>query len=225
MAWRPSRYLIEGELDNTTPGKVTGWMRFGGMKGKVTFDLKGNFHRDIRGAKIRLKGDGCGTDPEATKYMDGFHEHQTGDVGDMTAGLPPADYVSGYCYLEWYGDENGRVVIELDPDQVEVIGQPIPACESDPISREQQAQNMANFLADVSRDLDVPALAPQQGLVSDPRFSHWVVEQGQIIGEARDVKPGQNGTCFAYVRLFAAPEMAEHGSVEQANLRPKADAA
>ena len=39
--------------------------------------------------------------------MDGFAQHQTGKVGDMTAGLPPADYVSGYCYLEWYGQENG----------------------------------------------------------------------------------------------------------------------
>ncbi len=28
MAWRPTEYLLEGELDNTTPGKVTGWMQF-----------------------------------------------------------------------------------------------------------------------------------------------------------------------------------------------------
>jgi len=39
MAWRPTEYLIEGELDNTNPGKVTGWMRFAGLKDKVTFDL------------------------------------------------------------------------------------------------------------------------------------------------------------------------------------------
>jgi len=43
MAWRVSAYLIEGELDNTQPGKVTGWMRFAGMKEQVTFDLKGDF--------------------------------------------------------------------------------------------------------------------------------------------------------------------------------------
>jgi hypothetical protein len=224
MAWRPSGYLIEGELDNTTLGKVTGSMRFAGMDKRVTFDLKGNFHRDIRGAKIRLQGDGDEADAKAVSYMDGFEVTQTGDVGDITAGREPRDYVA-YPYIEWYSEENGRVVIELEPDQVEVIGRPIPACESDPISRQQQAQNMANFLADVSSELSVPALAPQQGLVSDPRFSHWVVERGQIIGEARDVKPGQNGTCFAYVRLFATPEMAEHGTIEQINLRPKADAA
>ena len=34
MAWRPNRYLLEGELDNTQPGKVTGWMRFAGLTGR-----------------------------------------------------------------------------------------------------------------------------------------------------------------------------------------------
>ena len=65
MAWRPTEYLIEGELDNTTPGKVTGWMRFAGMASNVTFDLRGNFHRDIRGAKIRFTGDGDAANGEA----------------------------------------------------------------------------------------------------------------------------------------------------------------
>jgi len=92
MAWRPTEYLIEGELDNTTPGKVTGWMRFAGMANNVTFDLRGNFHRDIRGAKIRFTGDGDEDDAKAADYMAGMAQHQTGDVGDITAGLPPHDY-------------------------------------------------------------------------------------------------------------------------------------
>lgn len=224
MAWRPSEHLIEGELDNTTPCRVTGWMRFAGMKNNVTFDLKGDSHRDIRGAKIRLRGEGQAKYANHN-YMEGFSEQQTGDVGDITTGVSPSDYAVGYPYVEWYSEENGRVVVELDADQVEVIGQPIPACESDPVSREQQGQNIANFLSDLSSELSVPAVAPQQGLVSNPRFSHWVTEQGRIIGEARDVKPGQNGTCFAYVRLFAAPEMAEHGSIDAIHLRPKTGAA
>ena len=49
MAWRPTEYLVKGELDNTVPGKVTGWMKFAGKGKKVIFDLKGDFHRDIRG--------------------------------------------------------------------------------------------------------------------------------------------------------------------------------
>jgi len=39
MAWRPTRFLIEGMLDNTQPKKVTGWMKFAGLNEKVTFDL------------------------------------------------------------------------------------------------------------------------------------------------------------------------------------------
>jgi hypothetical protein len=135
MAWRPYEYLIEGELDNTIPGKVTGWMRFAGLEERIVFDLEGNFHRDIRGTKIHLFGDGNGEDDEkARKYMQCFSSTQTGKVGDITVGLPPRDYVA-YPYIEWYSDENGRVVLELESDQIKVIGEPIPAIESDPISR------------------------------------------------------------------------------------------
>ena len=136
MAWRPTQYLIEGELDNTQPNKVTGCMRFAGLKEKVTFDLEGNFHRDIRGAKIHFRGDAYEdqVDIDGEKYMEGVAQHQTGEVGDITAGNPPKDYVD-YPYIEWYSHQNGRVVIELEPIQVEVIGRPIPVIESDPIPR------------------------------------------------------------------------------------------
>ena len=156
MAWRPTRFLIEGELSNVELGKVTGWMKFAGIKEKVTFDLKGNFHRDIRGAKIRFKGEATGGEPDTEGYMQAFALHQTGKVGDITAGLPPIDYVS-YPYLEWFGEENGRVVIELETEQIEVIGMPIPACESDPISRKEQNCNMAEFLSGLAQELNIPA--------------------------------------------------------------------
>lgn len=222
MAWRPSQYLIEGELDNTEPGKVTGWMKFAGMAKGVTFNLRGDFHRDIRGAKIYLNGAGLTNDAEAASYMDGFVLEQNGEVGDMTAGLPPQDYVR-YPYLEWYGDDNGRVVIELEPSQVQLVSRPIPACESDPIPRSEQARKMANFLAELSARTQVPAIAvgDRPTLVSDPTFSHWVVTEGHVVGEAREVQPDQNGTCFAYVRLFQVPEGAEYGRIERKYLRAK----
>lgn len=220
MAWRPTEHLIEGELDNTNPGRVTGWMRFAGMNQKVIFDLLGNFHRDIRGAKIHLTGDGQADDPEASRYMASFSCRQTGEVGDITAGRPPQDYTT-YPYIEWYSDENGRVVIELDQDQVQIIGRPIPACESNPISREEQARKMAGFLADLSQAAGVTAIAPGQGVVSDPQFTHWVVVDRKIAGEAHSVEPGHNGQSFAYVRLFNMPEGAEYGYIETAYLRPK----
>ena len=226
MAWRPSAYLLEGELDNTTPGKVTGWMRFAGLRRKVVFALEGNFHRDIRGAKIRFRGDGCEDDPEAASFMEGFALKQTGKVGDMTAGRSPYDYGRA-CYLEAYTDQNGRIVLELDPEQVEVIGKPIPACESDPISRDEQAENMAGFLTGLACAMNVPAIAVGNGdpLVSDPKFSHWVVEQGRIVGEAHSVKPADHGMSFAFVRLFRMFDLAEHGYIANNQLRAKTNGA
>ena len=155
MAWRPTDYLIEACLDNSVPDKVIGWMRFAGLKEKVVFYLEGNFHRDIRGAKVRLRGDGESAEPEiAAKYMEGFATVQKGNVGDMTAGREPADYVS-YPYWEWYA-QNGRVVVELEPDQVEILTPPIPACESYPLDRKKQAENMAGFLCGIASACNIP---------------------------------------------------------------------
>ena len=184
--------------------------------------MEGNFHRDIRGAKIRFCGDGNADDPEAASHMEGFALQQTGRAGDITAGLPPRDY-SDTPYLEIYGDQNGRIVLELEPEQVEVIGTPIPVCESDPISREEQTENMAEFLTGLATAMNVPAIAVGGGdpLVSDPRFTHWVVELGKIVGEAHSVKPADDGMSFAYVRLFRMPEMAEHGYIATSQLRAK----
>lgn len=157
MAWRPTEYVQEGELENTTPGKVTGWIKFAGMKDKVTFDLEGNFHRDIRGAKIHFTGDAYEdqADIDSGNYFEDISVYQTGKAGDITAGLPPCDY-STTPYIEIYSNQNGRIVIELEPVQVEVIGTPIPAIESDPISKKQQAENMANFLCGIASACGIP---------------------------------------------------------------------
>jgi hypothetical protein len=212
MAWRPTEYLVQGELDNTTLGKVTGWMEFAG-KGKVTFDLKGDFHRDIRGAKIHFKGSASGDEPGAEGYMESFSSHQTGEVGDITAGLPPADYVS-YPYIEWYGDQNGRVVLELEADQIEVIGKPIPACESDPISREEQNCNMAGFLGSLAQELNIPderaiCVGGEKVVKACTRATNNRVHGMKLLPEEihRKLPPlysqdGLGGKAIAYVKFF-----------------------
>ncbi len=156
MAWKPTTLLIEGMLDNTTPGKVTGWMKFAGMKEKVTFDLEGNFHRDIRGAKIRLIGGAADNEPGTEGNMHGFAPHQTGKVDNITAGLSPADYIFGSVSIEWYSQLNGRVVLELEQDQIEFLSMPILVCESDPTSREEQNRNIAEFRGSLTQEMNIP---------------------------------------------------------------------
>ena len=217
MAWRPTEYLIEGELDNTCPNKVTGWMKFAGLKENVTFNLEGNFHRDIRGAKIHFTGDAYEDqkDIDGKKYMEGFSLHQTGNVGDMTAGREPADYVN-YGYFEWYGQENGRVVIELDTSQVELLTQPIPAIESDPINRKEQAENMGQFLSNLASDFGIPQKhAIATGNTVAVERAKKVVANDNIRGmklfpkEIRETLPdlyaqdGKGGKAVVNVKFFA----------------------
>ena len=144
MAWRPYENLVQGELDNTILGKVTGWMVFlrrGDIPLKVSFYLEGDFHEDIRGKKIKLTNpnpeERCGKLERDGTYMDGFSEIQTGGVGDITAGIPvngTVPYVD-YPYIEWYSEENGRVVLELNHEQIEIIcdmspfAAPLKECE------------------------------------------------------------------------------------------------
>jgi hypothetical protein len=184
MAWRPYENLIDGELDNRTPGKIKGWMRFFRNEKaplEVTFDLEGDFHEDIRGAVIRLSNPNPSDRyrDEGT-YMDGFSPIQHGTAGDITAGLPLGPWTEAlaqdlmkrnelfwdeqgihgserekrrqdfseryrahiaagdlyhayveYPYIEWYS-ENGRVVLELDPSQMEIVKADVPPKEKTP---------------------------------------------------------------------------------------------
>lgn len=154
MAWRPHRYLIGGELDNTQPEHVTGWMYFVGMPQRVEFDLRGDFHRDIRGSAIEFRG--YVIPPvdyrEAAEYFKHFSVRQSGVVGNMTAGLPPFDYGRA-PYIEWYSNENGRVVLELEPNQVRVRGAPIPYPKSKPPSKGIQAKALEKYLRQLYEEL------------------------------------------------------------------------
>jgi len=55
----------------------------------------------------------------------------------------------------------------------------------------------------------------------DPQFTHYVVEGGYLIGEAKDVKQETHGISFGYVKLWGMEEFAEYGSIEDRNLISK----
>ena len=178
MAWRPYDNLIDGELDNRIPGKVTGWIRFfrnGKKPLKAILNLAGDFHGDIKGRCIRLSNpsphDWSANLDDGT-FMDGFSRVQQGEVGDMTAGIALGQWTDElaerlmaqheavwskngltetecndrrcelsdifrehitkgdlhyayvpYPYIEWYSDANGRVVLELEHSQLEIVGE------------------------------------------------------------------------------------------------------
>ena len=149
MAWRIDKEIVRGWVDNTEPGKVTGEIFFEGWDKPMRLELEGNCHRDLAGSRCEFKNDS----PLLNRRLD-INPEQIGKVGDMTAGLEPRDYV-GYPYLEWYGDRNGRVVVELDSEQIQVIGTPIPSTECEPISRKEQNTNLFDFAKQCAKDIGI----------------------------------------------------------------------
>jgi hypothetical protein len=119
MAWRVDENLVSGRLDNRVPGKVTGELRFIGMKEPVRVDLDGDFSGTLRGKVLVLNR------PEASErnatlgrsgsYMEQFDAVQEGRVESIAADETLA-------HIAWLSTENGRVVIELDPNQCTVEG-------------------------------------------------------------------------------------------------------
>lgn len=144
------------------------------MSELVSFDLRGDFHRDVRGAKLRIRP------RDATlsrRYMDGFVTLQSGNAGDITAGLPPHDYGS-HPYVEWYGP-NGRVVIELLPEEVEVVGTPLPWAGTEPVDRNHQDELLAAYVAGLAGSLERESGGPITTIVAvfppgELRFSDGV---------------------------------------------------
>ena len=113
MAWRPTRNLTAGEVDNTTPGRVTGKLCFIGLAGVVSLDLAGDFQGALRGRRIKLTV--TGTRPLGDHDMAGFSRSQTGKL-DACYRLS-----DGGLHLSWYSDVNGRVVLELPASDFEVM--------------------------------------------------------------------------------------------------------
>ena len=135
----------------------------------------------------------------------------------MTAGKEPCDYgTPGDAYFEWYSDDNGRVVIELGTDQVELLSKPIPACESDPIDRKEQAENMANFLGGIAADLGIPEKqAVATGNTVAVERAKKIVANDKLRGmklltkEIREILPplytqdGKGGKTIVYAKFFS----------------------
>lgn len=111
MAWKPGDKLREGELDNTTPGKVAGWLRFVGMKETVTLQLHGNFSPDVPGAKLRLYNPDPAEEICQPGPMEGFAAMQRGKIVNINAGRP-----GGVARIEWRSDQNGLVLLKLPTD-------------------------------------------------------------------------------------------------------------
>jgi len=139
----------------------------------VILELAGDFHEDIRGKVIRLSNPSPSEKNESLEregtYMEGFSPVQKGTVGDITAGLPMGLDENGeptypYCpypYLEWFGP-NGRVVLELDASQLELVdGTKVLKVPRSGRQYQTEADMIQNLASEFERPLHLPLDQPE----------------------------------------------------------------
>jgi hypothetical protein len=130
MALRLDTAVIRGEIDNTSRDNVRGKIWLVGRDEPVIIDLRGNAWRDVAGCKVTFTNPKPAPQPAA----DALQPRQKGYVGDITASrkvkvftVPEEEWLEAYdedriqeiptewrnaLYLEWFSEENGRVVVE-----------------------------------------------------------------------------------------------------------------
>ncbi|MCX6874981.1 MAG: hypothetical protein NTW21_14410 [Verrucomicrobia bacterium] len=160
MAWRIDEKVLRGEIDNRTPGRVSGRIWFAGREQPVLLDLAGNPWRDLAGHLLRFSN----PQPQ-TGDLVGLADVQTGVVGDITASrkvkvpeVSMEELMERYAarkpfpwhwanslYLEWFSESNGRVVIESSAYQLELE----PAAAWHMSEAQEAAQRIANADATV----------------------------------------------------------------------------
>lgn len=129
MAFRIHDSVVRGEIDNRVKGIVRGKIWVEGRAEPVILELKGNAWPDLAGCLLTFKN------PQQRiphQHLDSLYTEQKGSIGDLTAsrkvrvfdiplqealdmihnGQKPPEHIANSLYLEWYGERNGRVVIE-----------------------------------------------------------------------------------------------------------------
>lgn len=182
MVWTVGRYVEHGEIDCRELGRVTGrvWLR--GLEGPVRLSLEGTVDEDLAGHRLSFKNLSPETMPENQRS---FSLDQRGQIAEMTAarkmkvldfpvevleeldediGDAPFHWANG-LHLEWYGEDNRRVVIQSTDFALEI----------DPSeSRSKGNARLPEALLDPS--VDDPDDAPQSALEADAAAGYAEME-------------------------------------------------
>lgn len=171
MAWRLNEEIDHGWVDNTRKGVVTGEIWLAGVAKPIRLELQGNGHPDLAGCRCTF------VNPHPRTGDSGRHlaPLQRGTVGDMTVshkvkvptlplkewlkrmdlGLPAPTKWHNALYLEWYGERNGRVVIETVEFQVDLDLPKWRMTEDDMRAQaELSSQGAANFMQRLNEAID-----------------------------------------------------------------------
>lgn len=129
MAFRIHESVVRGEIDNRVKGIVRGKVWITGRTDPVILKLEGNAWPDLAGCLLTFTNP---LPPKPHHHLNSLNPVQTGQIGDITAsrkvrvfddtteeasmtsrrGEPPLEHMANCLYIEWFSQQNGRVVIE-----------------------------------------------------------------------------------------------------------------
>ena len=230
MAIRIDKAIIRGEISNEIRGLVTGLIWIVGKSEPLRLRLSGNCLRDLAGCSMKFENPEPA--PESIAY--GVSLEQNGKVGDMTASrrvkLPTVtedelhellrrrcevpSVTANTLYLEWFSEENGRVVIETAHCAVDVSEPEWSMTEDD--ERAQEAESQRNFYDFLDQITGSETSHP-----SDMPLEDGFLSSGKEAGDEEDEPFFEFGHSDEVDDEFH--ELAEEGDLDfpfEANLQP-----
>ena len=181
MAFRIHDSVVRGEIDNRVKGVVRGKIWVVGRKKPVVLELKGNAWPDLAGCLLTFKNP---LKRVAHQHLDSLKPEQTGQIGDITASrkvrvmeipMPEAylmkkrgehvpEHMANCLYIEWFSEQNGRVVIESTDYQLKISA---PEWRMTPAEDDERAKLAASGMGWFMQKLS-EAIEQQQRGQKDP---------------------------------------------------------
>ena len=125
--------VVSGEIDNTRPYAVCGWLKLRGQEHPLTLNLTGDAGENLRGKRVRFEPGAGGTSLLNQQFVppnlsDKLAWQQVGPTGPMTLAVGPGG--NRKLRLEW-DSQNGRVLLELPAASVTALPDHDPALDLD----------------------------------------------------------------------------------------------
>lgn len=165
MTLRLDGLVIRGEIDNTRPYSVCGWLKLRGHRTPLTLNLTGDCGPSLKGLRVRFEHpvppddrDDAADAADAAELA-GLAWQQIGPTGVM-ALQPTAAGGSGRLSLEWFS-QNGRVTLDLTDPVLEAVAD--EEDDENETSDEAEADLVAMTAGDEDEDEEDPyGLFPEE---------------------------------------------------------------
>lgn len=156
MTLRLDGLVVRGEIDNTRPYSVCGWLKLRGHQTPLTLNLTGDCGPSLKGLRVRFEHPVPADDREDVDDetdLSNLAWQQIGPTGAMSLKSTGVDD-AGRLSLEWFS-QNGRVTLDLADPILETVADDEDELDGDE-SDESEADLAALAGGDDSDDDDDP---------------------------------------------------------------------